>query len=185
MEAARPIESEPAQEKPSAPAVPSSPPIVKKPLVAGFLSLFPGIGNIYNGLYLRGILFFAVIASLLAMGNDQGEEHSVLGFVIAFVWIFNVLDAYRQAWLINYGYAQDLGREDLPKLPKAGQGGLLAGVLLLLLGIAACLQVYLDVDLSWILKFWPLGLVGIGGWLVASWLRTWLQEKRRREEAAE
>jgi len=53
----------------------------------------------------------------------------------------------------------------------------LAGILLLVLGIIASLQVYLDIDLSWIIQFWPLALVGIGGWLVFAWFR----EKHRRE----
>jgi hypothetical protein len=149
--------------------------------VAGFFSLFPGMGNVYNGLYLRGIIFFTVIACLLALGSEEGGEHSVLGFVIAFVWIFNVLDAYRQAWLINYGYAQDLGQEDLPKLPKAGQGGLLAGILLIVLGVVASLQLYLGIDLSWLIHYWPMAIMAFGAWLVVAWVR----ERRKREESVE
>ena len=171
MEAARPIETPIAEEKSVAPSLPPSPPLLKRPFVAGFLSLFPGIGNVYNGLYLRGLLFFTVIACLLALGSDEGHEHPVLGFVIAFAWIFNVLDAYRQATLINLGYAQDLGQEDLPRIPKAGQGGLLAGILLIVLGAVAGLQLYLGIDLSWMIHFWPLAVIASGGWLVFAWLR--------------
>jgi len=203
MEAAKPIEASiaeekvpaqcPAQDKLQVPAqskgqppaqaqLPASrPPILKRPFVAGFLSLFPGIGNIYNGLYLRGIIFFTVVACLLALGSDEGQEHSVLGFVIAFVWIFNVLDAYRQARLINYGYAQDLGQEDLPKLPKAGQGGLLAGILLIVLGVIASLQFYLGIDLSWMIHYWPLAIIAFGAWLVFAWFR----ERAKTAEAQE
>jgi len=185
MEAAKPIEASVVDEKPptqvQAQPTPPSPPILKRPFVAGVLSLFPGIGNVYNGLYVRGILFFTVIACLLALGSDEGKEHPVLGFVIAFVWIFNVLDAYRQARLINYGYAQDLGQEDLPKLPKSGQGGLLAGILLIVLGIVASLQLYLDIDLSWTIHYWPLAIIALGAWLVVAWVR----ERRKREEAVD
>lgn len=184
MEASQPAEPR-VTEDPHPPYPNSaSPPMLKRPLFAGFLALFPGIGNIYNGLYLRGVVFFTIIACLVALGSDH-EEHSVLGFVVAFAWIFNVLDSYRQAQLINLGHAQDLGLNDLPAVPKAGQGGLLAGILLLVLGIVASLQVYLDVDLSWIIKFWPLGLMGIGGWFIFAWSRAWFREKRRREEVTE
>ena len=181
MEAARPIDAQTAEEKSTATVLSPAPPMLKRPLVAGLLSLFPGIGNVYNGLYLRGILFFTVIACLLALGSDEGQEHSVLGFVIAFVWIFNVLDAYRQATLINLGYAQDLGQEDLPKMPKAGQGGLLAGILLIVLGAVAGLQLYLGIDLSWMIHFWPLAVIASGGWLVFAWLR----ERAKRAELEE
>jgi len=53
----------------------------------------------------------------------------------------------------------------LPAAPKSDQGGLLAGILLLVLRIVTSQQVDLDADLWWILKFRPLALVGIGGWL--------------------
>jgi hypothetical protein len=181
MEAARPINADAAEEKPEVQPLPSQAPILKRPFVAGFLSLFPGMGNIYNGLYLRGIIFFTVIACLMALGSDERGEHDVLGFVIAFVWIFNVLDAYRQATLINYGYAQDLGQEDLPKLPKAGQGGLLAGILLIVLGVIASLQLYLDIDLSWMISYWPLAVIAFGAWMVYAWVR----ERRKRDEGGE
>ena len=180
METARPIESEIRPEKPSPQPLTSSPPLRKRPFVAATFALFPGIGNVYNGLYLRGAAFFAVIASLIAMGAADHEEHGVLGFVIAFVWIFNVIDSMRQAQLINLGYAQDLGLEDAPRVPKASQGGLLAGLLFLILGILASLQLYLGIELSWMLKYWPLGLMGIGVWLIVAWLR----ERRKREEPA-
>ncbi|MEW6756948.1 MAG: hypothetical protein AB1347_01900 [Acidobacteriota bacterium] len=177
MEAARPAESPIPEAK--TPTAPGLPPLLKRPMLAGLLALFPGVGNVYNGLYLRGALFFAVIATLLAIGSEG--DHPVLGFVVAFAWIFNVLDSYRQAKLINYGYAQDLGLEDLPALPKAGQGGLLAGLLLFVLGAVASLQIYFDVDLSWLLDFWPVALMAAGGWLIFSWYR----EKRRRQEVEE
>src|SRR5512135_637044 len=97
MEAARPVDPEITEVKPPVTAqAPPPAPMTKNPFVAGLLSGFPGIGNIYNGLYLRGAIFFTAIACLLALGSGEDGEHSVLGFVIAFVWIFNILDAYRQ-----------------------------------------------------------------------------------------
>jgi hypothetical protein len=148
----------------------------KKPLYAGALALFPGVGNLYNGLYLRGIIFFSLVATLLAVATDARGDHPVLGFCVAFVWIFNIIDSVRQAKLINFGYAQDLGLEDLPKVPKAGQGGLLAGVLFLILGVIASLEVFFKVDLSWVIGYWPLAPLALGVGLLCAWYRD-----RRRE----
>ncbi|HEY0511701.1 MAG TPA: hypothetical protein VGH73_07345 [Thermoanaerobaculia bacterium] len=154
---------------PPAPAVAVPPPIGRKnPGLAALLSLFPGMGSVYNGLYMRGFTFFVVIASLIAI---TAKNHPLFGLAIAFFWLFNVIDAYRQATLINYGYAQDLGLLDMPKVPRAGQGGLVAGVLLSLIGIAAALDQYFDIRFDWIFNLWPFALVALGLWLIVSTIR--------------
>jgi hypothetical protein len=144
--------------------------------VAGILSLLPGMGNIYNGLYIRGITFFLVVSGLMTLA-DRDEEFV---FAIIFVWFFNIVDAVRQASLINYGYAQDLGLIDLPTKPKAGQGGLFLGVMLIAIGLFALLDRVFDVDLRWLIEAWPAVLILIGGWLVWAWYR-----ERNQEEQAE
>jgi hypothetical protein len=149
-------------------------------VLAAILAGFPGLGHVYDGLYVRGVIFFGIVASLLALGGQDDGDHPVLGFSVAFVWIFNIIDAVRQAQLINYGFAQDLGLADAPKVPKASQGGLLTGILLLAIGAVASLKLFFDVDLTWMLEYWPLALMGIGAWLIVAWFR----EKRRREEPA-
>lgn len=139
----------------------------KSPVFAAILSLFPGMGNVYNGLYLRGFTLFLITMSLVLLA-DQRE---MFGPVAAFFWIFNILDAYRQATLINYGYAQDLGLVDLPKHPRASQGGLAAGIILTVIGIIAVLEEYFRVDLEWVFDLWPVALLGLGIGLIWSSLR--------------
>ncbi|MFL6192648.1 MAG: LiaI-LiaF-like domain-containing protein [Thermoanaerobaculia bacterium] len=140
----------------------------KNPKVAAFLSLFPGMGNVYNGLYMRGVTFFLVVISCAYLA-DRG--HDVIAFAVAFVWLFNIIDAYRQATLINYGYAQDLGLTDLPAHPRASQGGLAAGILLTLIGVVASLESFFNINFDWLFDLWPLALVGIGLWLIVATVR--------------
>lgn len=139
----------------------------KNPLLAAGLSFFPGVGHIYNGLYMRGITFFLIIISLILLASSE----EVFGFAVAFFWIFNVIDTYRQAVLINYGYAQDLGMLDLPPHPKSSQGGLAAGILLTTVGIFAFLDRFVRIDLEWLVDFWPLALIGVGLWLIVGAIR--------------
>jgi hypothetical protein len=164
------------------PAAADLPPAVvrKNPVLAAFLSLLPGIGNVYNGLYMRGITFFLVIVSLMAIA---AEGHPFFGFAVAFFWLFNVIDAFRQATLINYGYAQDLGLLDMPRVPPVGQGGILAGVLLILIGGVALAERYLDVSLQWLFDLWPFALVVAGGWLVVASARDRRQSRRSEESS--
>jgi hypothetical protein len=147
----------------------------KIPFLAGILSGFPGMGNIYNGLYLRGLIQFLIVASLVNMMDHHGTPF--LGMSLAFFWIFNVLDAYRQAVLINFGYSQDLGLIDQPQRPRAGQGGLVAGIILTALGIIAFLDQYVDVDLRWLYDLWPLAIVAVGVWLIAASIRDRVKAK--------
>lgn len=174
--AAEPIAAEPelapAFAAPTATTAPVAPPPVsrKNPGLAALLSLFPGMGNVYNGLYLRGITFFLIIVSLIGI-TTGGHGHELFGMAVAFFWLFNVIDSYRQATLINYGYAQDLGLLDMPKVPRAGQGGIVAGVLLTLIGIAAVLDRYTIIDYDWFFQLWPFALVGVGVWLIVASFR--------------
>ena len=171
MENARQIDSEPSPKEGVVQLKELAPKMKKRVFLSGFLALFPGMGNVYNGLYMRGGIFFTIIASLLALATSDHRDHPVLGFTVAFAWLFNIIDSIRQAQLINIGAAQDLGLEDLPKAPKAGQGGLLAGVLMLVIGITASLEIYFGVDLSWMIRFWPVGLILFGSILIAVWFK--------------
>lgn len=164
-------QSEPAPMHPI-PAVAPAAQLPKNPSLAAFLSLFPGIGNVYNGLYLRGVTFFLIIISSITLADRQ----PIFAAVVAFFWVFNMIDAYRQAVLINYGYAQDLGLLDRPRSPRASQGGMAAGVLLIVIGLIAALDQFFHIDFEWLFKLWPLALVVVGLWLVVGSLRD-----RRRE----
>ncbi len=172
--AAGPIaaEPEPSPAYAAPTPVPVPPPAVsrKNPFLAALLSAFPGMGNIYNGLYMRGLIFFLIIVSLIGIAS-HGRGHELFGMAVAFFWLFNVIDAYRQATLINYGYAQDLGLLDMPQVPRGGQGGLVAGALLALIGIASLLDRYTIVDYDWLLQLWPFALVAVGAWLIVASFR--------------
>jgi hypothetical protein len=136
------------------------------------------MGHVYNGLYMRGVVFFLIILSLIGIVDRGGN--GLFGFAIAFFWVFNMIDAYRQASLINYGYAQDLGLVDLPRHPRASQGGFAAGILLFFIGLFAILERYFDIRLDWLFDLWPFALVLLGGWMIWASIRD-----RRRAQSIE
>ena len=148
----------------------------KNPRLAALFAAFPGLGHIYNGLYVRGITFFAIFISLIALTS---RGNGMLGPVVGFVWFFNVLDSYRQATLINYGYAMDLGLTDLPNRPKAGQAGLAVGITFVLIGIMGLLDHYFLIDWDEVFDLWPGALLLLGGWLI------WGAIRDRRKAALE
>ena len=169
-------EAPPPSPAPVATSAPFRPVDQKNPLLAAFLSLFPGVGHIYDGLYLRGLTFFVIFFSMVAIADRANNP--IFVFAAIFFGLFNIIDAYRQAVLINYGYAQDLGLLDRPKSPRPGQGGLAAGVVLSVVGALALADRYLNVDIERLLDLWPFALVLIGAWLIWGAIR-----ERTRESA--
>ena len=123
----------------------------KKPLHAGLLSLMPGMGHIYSGLYQRGVIFFLVVAGLMTLAERAGEAFV---FPMLFTWIFNTVDAVRQVKLINYGYTEDPGLLDRPH-PRSDQGKFFVGLLLVAIGVFAILEQHFDFELRWLVDFWP------------------------------
>ncbi len=170
-----PPESPPPPSAPYAPPMPYATrqnPNHRAPLLAGFLSFMPGLGNIYNGLYLRGITFFLMWGGIFALairtGNRSDGESEALAFLIPgliFVWLFNLFDAYRQANLINHGYATDLGLSDSGRWTRP-PGGLMLGVVILLIGVYGLLEQFFDLDLTVILDYWYLAFIAFGIWLI-------------------
>jgi hypothetical protein len=149
----------------------SAPPLPKSPLVAALLAFFPGIGHIYNGLYYRGVVFFGLVSAAIVMVSLTGAPF--FGFLIPFLVFFNILDSYRQAKLINLGFATDLGLLDDPGRPRLrpGQGTMMAGVALILVGVLELMARFGIWEWVWLAEYWPVPMILIGAWLVFAALR--------------
>lgn len=161
---------------PPPPPAPAQGGLTARHVVSVILALFPGLGHIYNGLYQRGIVLFLLAVGSIYLATEEG----VMGMVVAFVWLFNIIDAYRQATLIELGLATDLGLQDAPQPPRSGQLGLLAGAGLFVIGFLALLDHTFGYDIDRVWEFWPLGLLAAGAWLMIGAYRQW---RRRRDEA--
>jgi len=141
---------------------------LKSPALAVFLSLMPGLGQVYVGYYRQAFLTILVLGSTIALlvGGEVNGLEPLLSIFLAFFYFFQLIDAGRKASLYNQilerGEALDLNLDDLPE----SGGGLVFGVALLVVGVLALLHNLLDVSMAWIEDWWPVVLVGTGGWLV-------------------
>ena len=143
---------------PSPPAGQLRDPRTKSSALAAVLSLMPGLGQVYVGYYPRGFVHIVVVAgivSVLAASHDQAYV-PLLGFFLAFFWLYNVIDAARLASLYNQALAG--GQEpDLPesfKLPGMG-GSILGGAILIAAGFVLLLHTRWGVRLDWVEEWWP------------------------------
>ncbi len=144
------------------------------PAVAGMLAgFFPfGVGAVYTGQYAKG-LSHLVIMVLLIIGESSDVPwyvHMVLGIMIGFFYIYQIIDSVRSAKAIQlgepapdpFGLAQSFGAGEKfegTKVP-AGAAILIGLGLLFLLHTAGLFEFGLD-------RFWPLILIFFGVWLFA------------------
>ncbi len=144
----------------------------KSPVAAALLSLVPfGLGHLYLGQYSRALAFFVGFwVPILLLGVP------LLG---VFFYFFGIFDAFRQAQLIN------LAAKEGHELPAGVfQGGLAAGVFLIVLGgVLMCRQ---WIDLYWLQEilhdWWPAILVIIGAYFIYGAVKENRQSAEESEE---
>ena len=177
----------PASAPPPPPVTPAQPvqPVIierKSAGLAGFLSVFPGLGHLYLGLYPRAFAFGAAFIFGCAFAS-HGRAGEFFGPLIAFVWFFAIIDAVRQARAINRGQLAESGFAGAQQLKiPAGTGGLTFGVILLGLGALWLADQYLDLESLWdVMGTWgtPVAFMLLGLVLIVSHVR----KVRRQNEA--
>ena len=160
------------------------PPVIierKSPVLAAFLSCFPGVGHVYLGLYQRAFAIGGAFILAIAM-TSHGGPGEFLGPLIAFIWFFGVIDAVRQARAINRGQLAEAGFAGEQQIKAAaGTGGLTWGVILVGLGSLWLIDRYLEIDWSF-METWggPAAFILLGLILIVSHIR-----KRRAENDAQ
>jgi hypothetical protein len=157
-----------------APAVP----VRRSPGLALVLSFFPGLGHLYLGLYQRAFAIFLCFVMAILIG-----EHSSVGILIAFVWFFAVIDAYRQAQALNLGLAPEpiTAAAGRPKVSRHGSLGF--GIFLLVIGVILFYNQFYPIDFSFLEDWWPLLLVAAGVYFVAAHFAERQRQRRREMEA--
>ena len=154
--------------------VPPPPGAGPHPAVAGILAaFFPfGVGAVYCGQYAKGLAHL-VIFTALVWGESTSNSDSlstVLGFGIAFFCVYQIIDAVRTAKALQMGQpapdplglASTFGAGDKLDTSKVPTGALI----LIFLGVLFLLHT-LDIWSFSLNRFWPLTLIGLGGWLFA------------------
>lgn len=183
MSSLPPENESPALEAPAAPpplppgSAPAAGPYVrlpKSPGLAAFLSLFPGLGQVYNGQIARAfVFFFAWVGSIYLTAS--GHEFP-FAFLIPFVYLYNMIDAWKGATAINrrfLGGESETVEEDSIESPIWG-GSLVAIGLLVLLNNMGWL------DLDRLARWWPLLLIAVGGYFIYGSI-----QKKKAEDTAD
>jgi TM2 domain-containing membrane protein YozV len=154
-----------AQRSPGPP--PAARPDAPSPGLAFVFGLIPGVGAIYNGQYAKGIvhvLVFGLLITIVSSGSAHGWE-PLFGLLIAVWFFYMALEAYHTAKRRAAGEAVDefSGLFQVQSGTSRAAAGPLA---LIVLGVIFLLHSFNLVSLEQIVRFWPVGLIAAGGYML-------------------
>jgi TM2 domain-containing membrane protein YozV len=140
---------------PAAASAPPAPKPPKNPWLALVLSLFPGLGQVYNGQPAKAFVFFSAWVGSI-YGTAEIDPFP-FAFLVPFVYLYNLIDAFRTATLIN---ARAQG--GLPAPEEEAFESPLWGGSLLVLGLLLLLNNLGWLHLAALARYWPVVLIVAG-----------------------
>lgn len=94
----------PPTQAPFATVPPMATPVVVRqggsPGLAALLSLIPGVGQMYNEQYAKGLVFVLIFAALIQLAD---HVNGLFGILIAGFYIYQIIDAYKTAEARRFG----------------------------------------------------------------------------------
>ncbi len=139
----------------------------KSAVTASLLSMFPGLGQIYLGLYRRGFLNMVIVAcTITALDAARGSLDILLGLFLAFFWLYQIIDAHRRAAYYNQALEGIESAEELEDFDWKDRGSLWGGLVLVVFSVMFLLETKFDVSMEWVEDWWPLVPLGLGLYLI-------------------
>jgi hypothetical protein len=147
-------------------------------VAATLLGFIPGVGAIYNGQVVKGLIHVLVFAGLIALA----EHAEFFGVLVAFFYFYMVWDAYATAKAIQehrplpdpFGLGTHLpaaATSDSPgpgtEILRRGPHVPTAAIVLIGLGVLFLLDNLGILGWHWMGRMWPIILIVIGVWLFA------------------
>ena len=161
---AQPPLSQP-QQQPQPPDQPDA-----NPRLAAVLGFIPGLGAVYNGEYLKALIHVVIFGTLIAVHNSEMNRGDMNAGSMAFIhvaiacfYFYMPIDAYRVAKARRAGLPAPAG--PLPEtVTRSGKP--VGAMVLIFLGVMFLLANFGLLNEDWLAKVWPLGLIGLGGWIL-------------------
>jgi hypothetical protein len=139
------------------------------PVLSGVLGFVPGLGAVYNGQYVKGLIHVILFGLLMTIATniEHGLEPLFVPLIAVF-YLYMPIEAVRTAQAMRRG--EKVGElsgvvgvlfRDTARSPAAGVAVIAAGVVLLLFSLGVF-------SLRQVLPYWPILIIALG----AYWLYT-------------
>jgi TM2 domain-containing membrane protein YozV len=152
---------------PVAPPVSTPPDAGASPGLAFLLGLIPGVGAIYNGQYVKGlvhVVILGVLISIVSSGSADGME-PLFGMMIG-AWVFYMaFEAYHTARKRQLGLVVDEFSSIVPMRgrPSSFPAGPVA---LIGIGVLFLLNTLDIIRFSQLVHYWPVALIALGAYML-------------------
>lgn len=176
---------------PSRPSAAASPPAAASiaegphPFLAGLLGFVPGLGAVYNGQYVKGVVHAAIFGMLIAISTtaDHDAIPALMVPMVVFFVLYMPIEAVRTAQAIRRGEEVKEMSGIVGALFDAGNDSPVPGVLFIALGVFFLLFTLGVLDAELVFNAWPLIIVGLGVWRLYASVRK-REELSRHESQA-
>ena len=153
------------------------------PFLAGLLGFVPGLGAVYNGQYVKGIVHAAIFGMLIAISTSSDHEAipALMVPLVVFFVLYMPIEAVRTARAIRRGEQVEEMSGIVGVLFDASNDSPVPGVLFIALGVFFLLFTLGVLDAELVFKAWPLIIVGLGAWRLYASVRK-REESPRHEQ---
>jgi hypothetical protein len=160
----------------------SSPPATNpdvSPPLAFILGFIPGVGAIYNGQYVKGLVHVVIIGLVIAILNSDvpGNMMPLLGLLLAAFWFYMPFEAYHTAKARRLGQPVDAA-SSLIKVPGSDSRFPVAPIVLIALGILLLLDNLGLLELRRVFRYWPVLLIAAGVYMLYARMSASREAKR-------
>jgi hypothetical protein len=141
-------------------------PMSTSPVWAFVLGWIPGVGAIYNGQYLKGLVHAVIFGLLITLiSNERGGAEPLFAIILAAFVFYMPFESYHTAKKRQLGVAVDEWSSLVAPnryTPRAPVGP----VLLILLGVLFLLDTLHIVEFRDLARFWPVLLIVMGAFML-------------------
>jgi hypothetical protein len=147
----------------------SAPGVQTSPALAFILGFIPGVGAIYNGQYIKGLVhavMFGVIVSLIS-GNAESSAIPFLGIMLGAFVFYMPFEAYHTAKKRQVGIAVDEW-SSLISQDRLANRAPMGPIILIAVGFLFLLDTLNLLEFRRIGRYWPVLLIVIGAYMLYS-----------------
>ena len=159
-----PVKEAPAPPPPPRPRVRATEnPDAPHPGIAGVLGLVPGLGAVYNGQYVKGVLHALLFGLGIAIASSTPIGPAFAPVIVVF-FLYMPIEAYRTAQAMRRGETVDEMSGLVGAIFQPRSGSPVGGLLIIALGVLLLLFTLGVFRLEQVAPFWPIVIIVFGIW---------------------